>query len=74
MILNKIGPILKFEGMCDCGNNFVEYITLAKFKNDNNSCILRCSSCSREFNVSNVKVKKVNDSEKGIKIREINND
>lgn len=74
MILNKIEPNLKFEGVCDCGNKFTEYITLSKFKNDDNKCILKCSKCGKKFNVSNLKIKKVNDSKKGIKIKEINND
>jgi len=74
VILNKIEPTLKFEGVCDCGNCFTKYITLSKFKNDENKCILKCSKCDKKFNASNLKIKKVNDSEKGVELKETNND
>lgn len=68
LILNKIEPSLKIEGMCDCGNKLVECIPLSDYKNNDNKVIFKCSDCNKEFDISNMIIRKANSSKKGIEI------
>ena len=69
MILNKMEPSLKIEGVCDCGTKLFKCTTLSDFKNNNDKCIVKCSNCNKEFDISNMIISKVNSSKKGIEVK-----
>lgn len=68
LILNKIEPSLKIEGVCDCGSKLAEYIPLSDYRNNDNRCIFKCPDYNKEFDISNMIIRKVNSSKKGIEI------
>ena len=71
MILNKMEPSLKIEGVCDCGTKLFLCTALSDFKKNNDKCIIKCSDCNKEFDISNMIISKVNSSKNGIEVEEM---
>lgn len=71
MILNMTEPSLKIEGVCDCGTKLLLCTTLSDFKDNNDKCIIKCSDCNKEFDISNIPITKVNNSKNGIEVEEM---
>jgi|Wag4MinimDraft_13_1082653.scaffolds.fasta_scaffold03608_4 hypothetical protein len=68
MILNKMEPSLKIEGVCDCGTKLFLCTALSDFKKNNDKCIIKCSDCNKEFDITNIPIIKVNNSKSGIEV------